>query len=130
MQHTQKTITDQEWSKLLEKAETLGRAAGIDAGANWTNSRPSLKGQNVSKSIGKEAAKILAMCDEGDPALDHFWQRAPKLSGEYADDPTPARLYAWLGVDADADTDDMELCQVYENAAAGAMDDVTITVLR
>tara|TARA_R100001510_G_C7607792_1_gene172293 strand:- start:47 stop:454 length:408 start_codon:yes stop_codon:yes gene_type:complete len=123
-------FTAEMMKDLKNAAATLGRAAGVDAAAQWTRSRPDLKSQNVPKSVGEEAAKMLAMCDECDPAVDYWWPRVPNLSGEYADDPTPARLYAWLGVDADADTDDMELCQAYEDAASEAMNDAVIGYLQ
>ena len=130
MQHTQKTITDQEWSKLVEKTKTLGREAGKNAAEWWQ--QDALGGRNTtpSRDIAEHAAKILAMYDDGDPLLCDYWPSAPDLSGEWADELTPARLYALLGVTWADDTDDMELCQAYENAASDAMDDAVVSYLQ
>ncbi|MBN30027.1 MAG: hypothetical protein CMB34_05125 [Euryarchaeota archaeon] len=119
--------TAQEWSKLLDRAATLGRAAGIDAAAWWQQN--ALGGRNTAsaRDIAEHAAKLLAMYDDGDPSLEEYW---PSMSGEWADEPTPARLYAELGVDADADTDDFELCHAWEDAASEAMNDAVIGYLQ
>ena len=60
-------------------------------------------------------ARMLKGIQEGDPdILDNL--RTPNLSGEWADEPTPASLAYDLGIDPDDDRLD-HLCQMWEDAA-------------
>jgi len=123
-------ITDTDWTDLVNRAQSLGRDAGTNAAASWQ--QDALGGRNTAstRDIAEHAAKLLAMYDDGDPSLEDYWPTHPRLSGEWADEPTPARLYAELGVDADADTDDFELCHAWLGAACEAMDDAVIGYLQ
>lgn len=42
---------------------------------------------------GRHYATVLDLIDDGDPRADEYLPAYPNLSGEYADDPTPHRLY-------------------------------------
>lgn len=65
----------------------------------------------IDRNTTQEAARrIVNGYNEGDPAVMDM-QPAP-LSGEWADDPTPARVLALLGADGSAD----HLLHVYEEA--------------
>jgi hypothetical protein len=63
------------------------RARGEDAAkaaASWVTD---------GNSDVAERARVLAMLRDGDPAADDYLPRRPDLSGEFADDLTPTRLF-------------------------------------
>ena len=76
---------------LTKEARELGGEAARNA-ASWV-----LDG-NASV---EHYRRLIGMLDEGDPAMYDYLPREPNLSGEFADDPTPASLAAALDV-ADA----------------------------
>lgn len=85
--------TDEFTREAYERGADAARAA-----ASWTadgNTRP------------EDAARVLAMLRDGDPEADDFLPRRPDLSGEFADDPTPATLAEEItGLDLGAGTDE------------------------
>lgn len=71
------------------EAFKLGAEAAHTA-ASWTST--------------EHPARILAMLDAGDPAADDYLPARPDLSGEWADNPTPASLFESVtGLDAHAE---------------------------
>lgn len=109
-----RTFTDQEWSKLTDIAHQLGYEHGrrdadaveIDDDDHARRLLTAITGEPVD-GVDLSAEEI----DQLTGPLD-----AAPLSGEYAGDPTPATLYASLGVKAEDDTDDSELCRAYEDS--------------
>lgn len=76
-----------------------------------------------------EHAECVRMDEEGDPAWDDtFGARAP-LSGEWADELTPAALTGALSIDADSDLAD-EACKIYEATYYEAYRDEVLRVAR
>lgn len=73
-------------------------------------------------------AYVLAGLEDGDPQVLDTLPCAP-LSGEYADDPTPASVLADLGVDEDDDAASSYL-SAYEEAFAEAVEDAIETAAR
>src|SRR4051812_48114065 len=65
-----------------EKAYRLGMDAGL-AAASWV----------ATASSAEHIARVLAMLETGDPEVDDSLPARPNLSGEWADDATPAILY-------------------------------------
>ena len=101
---------------VTERDEVLARATelGADAGraaASWVFDG------NTSDATYRE---VLRGLEDIDPMiLDQF--NVPNLSGEYADDPTPASLAEDLDLDPEADEDLLEeACQVWEDLASAA----------
>ena len=75
-------ITDGQLAAWCGEAYNLGRDAGI-AAASWCydgNSDPA------------ERARVLAMLRDGDPEAFDYLPREPNLSGEWADEATPASV--------------------------------------
>ena len=122
--------TDQQWDDLVSRAQSLGRDAGTKAAAWWQQDAIGRRNTASTRDIAEHASKLLMMYDDGDPSLEDYWPTHPNLSGEWADELTPARLYAELGVSWDDDTDDMALCHAWEDAASEAMDDAVIGYLK
>lgn len=112
--------TDAEcFAELLKEAAELGRAAGQNAAEWWE--QDVIGGRVSSRVDTREVARyILQGMEDGDPEfLDSLpW---PNLSGEWAGDPTPASLYAELGIEAEQDSDDGALCTAWEDAASEAV---------
>lgn len=76
--------------ELLSAARRMGREDGVQA-ASWT----------WDGNTSREAAeRIVKLFENGDPELYYLF-RAPNLSGEYADEPTPQSLARDLGLDDD-----------------------------
>lgn len=75
-----------------------------------------------------QAQALLAMFEDGDPAIYDYLPREPNLSGEFADDPTPASLWETITgeqVDTFADLHSdapglaiSALCDAYEEGVA------------
>jgi len=76
--------------ELIQQAKLNGASAGR-AAASWV-----FDGNTAPETY----IRILRMYDDDDPAL-YDMVREPDLSGEYADDPTPASLAKELGMDED-----------------------------
>ena len=97
--------SDEEFAEYKRAAQDMGATAGR-AVATWVFDG------NTSESTYEECVRL---DNDGDPAwYDHFGARAP-LSGEWADEPTPAALAEALGVEPDSD-DMGDLCSAYEDA--------------
>lgn len=110
-------MTDQEWTDLEAEAATLGKEAGENAAAWWQQN--AIGGRATGDTL-ETARRVLQGLEDGDPeTLDAL--PFPNLSGEWADDPTPATLYAELGITAEDDTDDMALCDAWQDAASSAV---------
>lgn len=65
----------------------------------------------------EHARAVVRMLDDGDPQAYDYLPRQPDLSGEFADDPTPDRLYQEITgqVVLGGRVDDMHaLCDAYE----------------
>jgi len=102
------------------EAARMGRDAGV-AAASWVSDG------NLSREHYERLAR---MFDDGDPALDDYLPARPNLSGEWADDLTPAKLFeAVTGLDAHAEaswnvdnfhTVSEALCDAWEDAAGDA----------
>ena len=108
-----------DWERLKAEAAQLGREAGENAAAWWE--QDAIGGRVTRPGQAEETARLtLRGLEDGDPAVCDAIPY-PNLSGEWAGDPTPASLYEELGVDAEDDTDDGELCQVWEGAASQAV---------
>jgi hypothetical protein len=95
-----------------EEAAELGRCAGY-AAATWV-----FDGNTAPETY----ARVLRGIEDGDPEiLDAY--RMPDLSGEYADDPTPATLAAMLELDPEDEDQAAELedcCDAYCDGASEA----------
>lgn len=88
-------------------ARQLGRKAGI-AAASWI-----IDGNSKRELI----LALLTMMDDGDPQVDYYFPRRPDLSGEWADDSTPASIAEEVsGLDVNAN--EIEPEQVDEIAGA------------
>lgn len=80
----------------LQEAYQMGRQAAYNA-ASWI------------EASEEGARKLLEGLEDGDPEVWDFLPETPNLSGEWADDPTPARLAEDLtgleltGSDADSE---------------------------
>ena len=90
-----------------ELAADLG-AEHAKAAATWT-----VDGNTKPEAV----ARVLELIDEGDD-VDDYLPRRPNLSGEYADDLTPARLAAELGIDPDDGELVEAACDAYDDAVA------------
>jgi len=82
--------TNMHTQELIQQAQELGKLAGENAAAYVFD----------GNTAPETYIRILRMYDDGDPAL-YDMIREPDLSGEYADDPTPASLAKELGIDED-----------------------------
>ena len=72
----------------IAEASKLGRDAG-QAGGSWA-ADGNTKQQHITN--------VLRMLDDGDPEAYDYLPPTPNLSGEWADDPTPAKLLRkWSG---------------------------------
>lgn len=92
------------------RAIALGYAAGVNAADN--------------EELPRRDVDLLALAlyefGEDHPGERHNYC-APNLSGEWADDMTPARLMAVLGLDAIADADECDdMCSAWEASAEHA----------
>lgn len=97
---------------LKSAARRMGREDGARAAA-WTYDG------NTSRET---AERIVRGFEDGDPAVYDLF-RAPDLSGEYADDPTPDSLARDLGLPADDPRADWlvdELATAYEDGVASS----------
>lgn len=74
---------NEQLDKWSAEADKLGREHAISA-ASWC-----VDGNTSQEHI----AKVIVMLNEGDPAVDYELPQEPNLSGEFADDLTPAKLY-------------------------------------
>jgi len=100
------------------QARELGRDHG-KAAASWV-----IDGNTDHEHI----ARMVRMFDEGDPALEQYLPGYPNLSGEWADELTPDRLFEQVtGLDAHAEatfnqdayqTVLEELCGAYEDGVS------------
>lgn len=94
------------------KAAAIGREHGKNA-AGWTYD---------GNTAGSWYSWMLKGIENGDPeVLDSL--RTPDLSGEYADDYTPARLAKDLEISEESDPDGLALndaCDAYQDAASEA----------
>ena len=123
---TKEQTTDARYGALVEQARKLGREAGQNAAAWWVQAELAWRS---SEGLRAAARQMLAAYDDGDYAE---WPEAPNLSGEWADSPSPERLYVWLGCDpfgAD-DDDDYGICHAWEDAASEAHADAILEYLK
>lgn len=103
-----------EWEAALEDARELGRDAGRAAGT-WAAD---------GNSDVEERRRVLAMLEDGDPEAWDYLPNRPNLSGEFADDLTPAKLADELGfedatsemIDALADAYEEGVSETFESA--------------
>lgn len=113
---TDPTTTDeQDRAVYLEQARALGTADGTTAG------------EAFEIRDAEHAAGLIAVIDSDDCDPELVDLPHSPLSGEWADGRSPAWLYRTLGVEADYDSDDAELCRAYEQ---GFEDAVFRVVLR
>ena len=120
-------MSSDELTRWAEQAYALGADHARNA-ASWVT--------DGNESDDSRARK-LAMLEAGDPAADDFLPRRPNLSGEFADDPTPASLCEGI-CDAPFGTltaDDVEaietaLCDAYENGVSETFEDACAAELR
>lgn len=117
-------LTDEQYAAVLEDARRLGAEHGRNAASWWE--QDAIGGRASSRVDTKETARrVLQGIDDGDPLILDSLPN-PNLSGEWADDMTPARLLAELGIE---DTDGpmlgglADLCTEYEDAARLAVED-------
>jgi hypothetical protein len=96
-----------ERNDLEVRAHALGYAHGRNVG-DWTID---------DRTTRQECLKVLRGLRDGDPEISDMMP-AP-LSGEWADDPTPASVLAELEVDDDDQDGTNELLQAYEEGFAG-----------
>jgi hypothetical protein len=101
-------FTDEEWEALKIRAAELGREHGTNAGS-WVN-----------VDSEKSARWWLKGMADGDPAVLDQLPDQP-LSGKYSDSYSRDKLYADLDITREADSDDLELCQAYEEAHTEAL---------
>src|SRR5262245_57351269 len=99
---------------ILKKAEQDGRGAGANS-AMWYYDR--------SEPTRENLLKVLKGMDDGDPEiLDTFVSGS--LSGEWADDMTPKRLYEELDMnDKQIEVASEEVCDAWEAAFNSAYAD-------
>lgn len=103
-----KTELREAW---VAEARELGRKHGRNAGA-WA-----ADGNTTQEHI----RGVLAMFEDGDPQAFDYLPRMPNLSGEFADDLTPQRLYyevTGASDDYEADESTEALCDAYEEGVA------------
>lgn len=112
---------DEQMSVEVEKWTAEAYELGADAArtaASWVTDG------NLS---AKHYAQLIAMMDDGDPALEDYLPTQPNLSGEWADAPTPGSLFELVtGLDASAEfnTNDQlfdiqdALCDAWEAGVA------------
>lgn len=93
-------------------AYALGVEHALDA-ASWV-----IDGNTSQEHI----ARMVAMLENGDPEAYDYLPRRPDLSGEYADDMTPVRLYGEIigyndagGIDDEDGETTAALCDAYES---------------
>lgn len=98
-----------ELDALKERAHELGEDHGRGA-ASWF-----FDGNTTDETY----ARVLAGIEEGEPMILDTFPSAP-LSGEWADDPTPATLLRDLGLEPGDDRVD-ELCDAYEDGFYSAV---------
>lgn len=101
----------------------LGTGAGEDA-AGWTAENLwSKRHWSATGSAAQATAFLESYYHAPDALVGPGWLlRAPDLSGEWADEPTPRSLLAGVvppGITLDPDTED-ELCQAWIDAAEAA----------
>lgn len=103
--------------EMLARARRYGKDAGA-AAADWATDF----GRMTQTASRQTAERILrALADNDSAVLDSF--RIPNLSGEYADDPTPATLAEDCGLDPDDSRAEWltdELSSAWEEAAGKA----------
>ena len=106
-------MRDEDFAHFEQVARDAGREAGQNAAAWWEQDAI---GGRAGRDWRDVAKRTLEGIQDGDPAvLDSLpW---PNLSGEWADDPTPATLAEDLGVDPCGDEID-DLCSTWEDASA------------
>ena len=89
-------------------------------------------GRDTDRDAKGRAAAMLKAYDDGDPAAE--WSHAPDwLSGEWADEPTPASVFEDCGGDPDRDPDGetaQEVADAYCEAASDAWISVILRHLR
>lgn len=110
----------------LAEAKRLGVEAAISA-ASWVAD---------GNSDVEERRQVLRMLEDGDPAVDTCLPDRPTLSGEWADDPTPASLAEDVGLcyyadagDADPDLIDA-ICDAWEDGVAETFETACAEELR
>lgn len=108
-------FSDENWRTMLGEAQALGEAAGANA-AEWTIQ--DAWGGRAGRDAKAVAQNFLKKFAEGDPEVMDTYV-PPNLSGEYADDMTPAKLYVALGLEFDFydDTHEGELENAWETGA-------------
>lgn len=69
---------------------------------------------------GDHYRRLLTIMDEGDPALYDSLPREPNLSGEFADDLTPEKLFDEIVGDDECDADETldAICDAYEQGVS------------
>lgn len=98
-------FSEELWEQVKCRARELGIAHGRADGDDFP-----IPGAEA-------AARILAhlVHDEPDDQLASTFPTTP-LSGQHSGEPTPASLYRALGIHAGVDTDDGDLCRVFEES--------------
>lgn len=93
---------------LLADARKLGEDAARSA-ASWM----------VDGNTDLEAARqVLEMMRNGDPAAYDYLPAMPNLSGEWADEMTPLKLYEEIGLDEVPETMTDPYCDAYEEGVS------------
>lgn len=114
----------------LAKARKLGRQKG---GACADTQYLPGGGCDTARDAAGRARALLAAYDDGDPAVDETFQLPDWLSGEWADEPTPADIAEQCGIDPDRDTDgtvEQEIADAYVQAADTAYREIILRHLR
>jgi len=105
--------------RLREQAEEMGADYGRDV-ASWV-----FDGNTTDETY----RYFLAGIEEGDPAVYNMLPSAP-LSGEFADSPTPNSLMRELGAHSLDLEEQAELCDIFEQAFADAVEWTLVATAR
>jgi hypothetical protein len=124
-----------DWRELAEhqRANALEGWQGEARARGQSDARAAASWITDGNTKHEAAVAVLQLAEDGDPALDDYLPRRPDLSGEFADDLTPASLAEEItGADAsEIDSDLIDtLADAYEDGVSETFEDACVAELR